>query len=546
VNWSQRPAFLACLLGLSLIAAAESHAAEPVFRPISARGEAAQTLIVFDSARAAYSLGSELEFLKLQLRRVATDLEAIPASNATSNRLSAADYLVVFCPQPDPAFSADWLAAVANLKKPVLWVGYGTELLGNVRSRAEEFERAFNVPTRFGSASYRGRQWFASGNWIPMLIASNSTAEVGIQVGGRRSIKPSQPLSWKVGESTCFSGVPAPGDLGFLFADLLLDFYGTANVSGARIFLRIDDYRAASNHREFRRWVDYLYSRGHSFFLSVTPSWRSEETNAVPNLDSAPEFVAGLRYAQKRGGRILLRGCVREPVGKGEFWNLDLDRPPAENQPSVIRERLITAVNVLLKHGLLPVAWQTPDDAASQTVYREVAQVFSTAVERPQLGDITHREKGVVSALTLDGVGRLIVPENLGYVSSEAADPFGTIRRHPELLTALRGTVAGCFIHAYQPFDKLTGVIEILEKSNRPFLDPADLDNSIHTPGHLLLTGRAQRTLKVTGDTITWKAFDRGGNLLMAEQESVAPGEYRFQRKGKGDYELFEFSEATQ
>jgi hypothetical protein len=543
VNWNQRPAFLACLLGLSLIAAAESHAAQPIFRPISARGEAAQTLIVFDSARAAYSLGSELEFLKLQLRRVTTELEAIPASNATSNRLSAADYLVVFCPQPDPAFSADWLAAVANLKKPVLWVGYGTELLGNAQSGKPE--RALNFPAQVAAVNYRGRQWPVSGaHWIPMVMASNSSAQVEMTVASPRS-EALLPLSWKSGEVTFFSGVPSPA-LGFLFADLLLDFYGTSNVSAARIHLRIDDYQAGSNHREFRRWVDYLYSRGHPFLLSVAPSWRTEEKGTVENLDSAPQFVAGLRYAQKRGGRILLRGCVREPGGRGEFWDLELDRPPAENQPVAIRERLITAVDLLFKHGLLPIGWQTPDDAASQAAYREIGRVFSTAVERPQLGDVTHFEKGLVSALTMDGHKRLIVPENLGYVPSEAADPFGAIKLQAEFLLVLRGTVGGCFIHAYQPLEKLTSLVETLEGLKTPFLDPVDLDNAVHIPGRLLLTGKAQRTVRATGDTITWKAFDRGGNLLRAEQESVVAGERQFRRKGDGDYELFEFSEATQ
>ena len=64
------------------------------------------------------------------------------------------------------------------------------------------------------------------------------------------------------------------------------------------------------------------------------------------------------------------------------------------------------ATTLLLRHGLFPIAWQTPQDAASRAVFTAVAQTFSTAVERPQLSDSTHLEKGLVSALTigLDGV----------------------------------------------------------------------------------------------------------------------------------------------
>jgi hypothetical protein len=543
VYLNHKSAFLIRFAGtIWLAATCQPAMAQPAARPLPGRGEAAQTLIVFDSRRAAYSLGSELEFLKLQLRRVATQLDAIPVAAATSNRLAAADYIVVFCPQPNPALSAEWLGAVESLKKPVLWVGYGTELLPTAQSGKPE--RALNVPAQLGVVNYRGRSWpVLGGHWIPMVVANNSTAQLGMIVVDPR-VEASLPLSWKTGGLAFFSGVPAPGTLGFLFSDLLLDFYGTTNVSASRIHVRIEDYQAASNHREFRRWVDYLYSRGRPFLLSVAPSWRTGEEGKVANLDSAPEFVAGLRYAQKRGGRILLRGCVRESGRGGEFWDLELDRPQ-QHQPSAIRERLITAVDLLLKHRLLPLAWQTPDDAASQSAYQEIGRVFSTAVERPQLGDVTHLEKGLVSALTLDGQDRLIVPENLGYVPGEAADRFSTIKLQAEFVGALRGTVSGCFIHAYQPLEKLTGLVETLEGLKMPFLDLLDVDNAVHIPGRLLLTGRAQRTVKVTGDTITWKAFDRGGNLLKAEQESVVAGERPFRRKGEGDYELFEFSEAT-
>jgi hypothetical protein len=155
-------------------------------------------------------------------------------------------------------------------------------------------------------------------------------------------------------------------------------------------------------------------------------------------------------------------------------------------------------------------------------------------------------EKGLVSALTADRSGRQIVPENLGYVSSSATNVFEEIKRRAEFLTSLRGTLAGGFIHAYQPFGKLTGLLDTLEALKTPFLDLAELDNWVYVPGHLLLTGNAQHKVKLAGGTVTWKAFDRGGKLVAAEQESAATaGERVFKRKGNGDYELFEFTEAT-
>ncbi len=537
---------LPALLLLLLLATIPLCAAPPLGRPASAQGTDAKTLVVFSHAGLAYSLGNELEFLKLQLQRVATRLEALPVSEATPDKLAGADYVVVFCPQADPVLPANFLPSLPATNKPVLWVGHGSEQLTNLPAFAGGFEPAANADGRLHRVTYLGREWLVPGaSWIPMLLTTNSAAQVisGLQEDG----SPIRlPICWRFGETTFFSAVPEPGWLSFLFADALLDFYGATNLPGARLFFRVEDYQAQSNHREFKHRVDYLFSRRHPFLLSVTPSWRNPRTGAVEDLDAAPEFVSGLRYAQQRGGRIVLHGCVRQEGRGGEFWNLALDRPLSPDPPAALRQQLAAATQLLLKHGLFPLAWQTPQDAASRATFAVLGRAFSTAVERPQLSDATQLEKGLASALTLDPLGRQIVPENLGYVSEALTNSWAEIRRRAEFLTQLRGTVSGCFIHAYQSFEKLSGLVETLEELKTPFLDLAELDNWIHVPGQLLLTGEAQQTVRLVNGTVTWKAFDRTGRLLAAEEESgVAAGQRTFRRKGKGDYELFDFSEAA-
>ena len=534
-----------CLV-LLLLANRALFAAPTLGRPSTAQGPEAKTLVVFSAPGLAYSLGSELEFLKLQLQRVATRLEALPVSEATASKVTEADYLVVFCPEPDPVLPASFLGCMPATNKPLLWVGYGSEQLTNLAPFAGQFEPALTADGVLNRVSYRGREWNVSGaSWIPMLLTTNSTAQVILGQAGERS-EVRLPVCWKMGEGTVFSAVPAPGWLSFLFADVLLDFQGATNIPETRLFFRIDDYQAQSNHREFRRWVDYLFSREHPFLLSVTPSWRNPQTGAMEDLDSAPEFVSGLRYAQQRGGRILLQGCVRPADGRGEFWDTLSDRPLWPDPSAATAEKLSAATKLLLKHGLFPLAWQTPQDAASSAAFTAIARTFSTAVERPQLSDTTHLEKGLASALTSDRHGRQIVPENLGYVSGEVTNSLGEIKWGAELIGQLRGAVSGCFIHAYQPFETLTRLVETLEELKTPFLDLAELDNWSHVPGHLLLSGSAQFKVRVENATVTWKAFDRSGKLVAAEQESQsATGERTFRRRGKGDYELFEFGEAA-
>ena len=101
---------------------------EAAMRPRPGKGSGSRTLIVHTAARSPYALGHELEFLKLQLRRVETKLEAVPAAEATSNNIASADYLVLFSPKPDAVLPAGLVELLVATNKPLLWVGFGSTL----------------------------------------------------------------------------------------------------------------------------------------------------------------------------------------------------------------------------------------------------------------------------------------------------------------------------------------------------------------------------------------------------------------------------------
>jgi hypothetical protein len=288
--------------------------------------------------------------------------------------------------------------------------------------------------------------------------------------------------------------------------------------------------------------ADYLYSRGVPFLVSVIPACRDAESGQVQELDSQPEFVAALRYAQQRGGRLVMQGYAHEP-GRGEFWDLEHDRPLAEDNASYTRERLHKGARQLIQENLFPLAWETPDYAASRTAYGEIARVFSIAVERVQLSDATCLEKETMLAPFSDSQGRLILPENLGYVLGGTSNVCDGIKSAAELLTKLRGPVMGCHIHAYQPLARLAELVDTLESFHIPFLDLAELDNAVQIPGFLLLAGGAERTLNLRNATVRWKTFDRAGKLLAEEREKVKTNGERIFKRRSGDYELVEFVE---
>jgi uncharacterized protein YdaL len=526
--------------------------AEPLVRPPTGKGAGAKTLILYSAIRTPYSLGDNLEALKLQLRRVATQLEALPISEAASNQLAAADYLVIFCPQPAPTLSTNVLELIAQSRQPVLWIGFGVEGLKPFSPFTNQFQispRPADQPA--AKIHYREQEWEVPFYpWIPVMLLSNSAATVLMTVSDAGTNQPAQRVAcWRTNNFTFFAGVPVGTAMNVLFADLLLDFFQVTDLPPTRLFLRIEDYSALSDHREFQRMADYLHAHKVPFVVAVIPVIRNSDSGDIEGLDTRPEFVAALRYAQQRGGRLLLHGYRHahgdEPGEGHEFWDTERDRPLAEDKPEYTRERIHKGVSEMLKHGLIPLAWETPHYAASRQAYIEIAKVFSTAVEQVQLSDTTHLDKGVTAALTLDAYGRLIVPENLGYVRLGAvSNACEAIRTMVQRLTKLRGSVGGCYIHAYQPLEKLMALVEMLEQFEIPFLDLADLDHTVVLPEKILLIGKATRRVTLRNATIHRQVFNRRGKLLVQEQEPAATnGERTFQRSGVGDYELLEFVE---
>jgi hypothetical protein len=254
--------------------------------------------------------------------------------------------------------------------------------------------------------------------------------------------------------------------------------------------------------------------------------------------------VLALRYAQQRGGRLILCGCLRQSGQTGEFWNTDLDRPLGSDVAAYTRECLEKACRQLVQHGLLPLAWETPHYAASSAASAEIAKFFSTAVERLQLSDTTRQALYAPPSLTLDQYGRLIVPENLGFVSSSAADPFDSLAQQAHSLLALRGAVAGCSFHAYLPLDGLVRLVDHLESIQPSFLDLLDLDHWVRGPGGLLLTGRAQVQTRLGYGPVRYRAFDRAGRLAGdTTARTLFSGDHVFERRGLGAVELFEAME---
>ena len=510
-----------------------------VSRPVPAKDSSTKTLLLYSATHSAYSLLDSLELLKLQLGRVATTLEPVPVWRFETQQLDAVDYIVVLCPEPHALINSNVIAALAKQNVPILWVGFGLEAGKQIAPFAGQF--AIGSPALTQSASsvrYRDKEFnVGSFYYIETRLPANAQTET-ILVAPSETNSIAAPVCWKAGQLTFFGAEPQLGALGLIFEDILLDFFSVKDLPSPSFIVRITGYVPESNHREFKRMADFLHSRSVPFAVSIA-GFPIQGTNG----DLGSNFLSSLLYAQQRGGRIVLQGGGEVRI---EYWDRSSDRPLAGWNAENARQQITSATETALKAGLLPIAWQTPQYAASSDVYSEVAKVFRTAFERVQISDATHRQIYAPGGLTMDRYQRLIVPENLGFVAL-GTNSLKEIQTHADLLTNLRATVMGCSIDAFQPLAKLMDLITLLESYHLPFVDLADLGNRVELPDAVLLTGDATAKVNVQDATLRWKTFNRAGNLLAEdEQRTKVSGQRELKRIGIGIFELVQWTSGEQ
>lgn len=530
----------AIICWLAMTAPAFVHGAPAPSRPAPAQGSGARTLVVYSQTHAAYSLLNSLELLKLQLGRFDSRFETLPLFQVTPEKLRLCDYLVVLALDAHESMPTNLIAAIASAEVPVLWVGLGIDPLAQIVAFREQFQ--IGAASQLHSARlirYHGKQWDVGAfNFREVHLPKKSAAQslISAPAQDQSDKEPLRPLCWKMQRFTIFAAEPQNGALGFVFEDLLFDFFGVKETRANSVLIRISGYHPESNHRDFKRTADYLHARSIPFAVSFRGL--TEKTSST---DDGAEFISALRYGQQRGGRMILLG-TEPPSGRPEFWDDRGDRPRMQITGGGLRHRITSAAEAAINVGLLPIAWETPQYAASSYTYQEIATVFGTAVERVQLSDATSRETYAPAGLARDQYGRLLLPDNLGFIGNTSNGLAG-VQINADLLAALRGSILGASFDSYLPFPRLVQLVDLLESYHFSFLDMAELGNRVELPDQILLTGDATASVSLQNATIRWKTFNRAGQLLAEdEQRTKASGRRDFKRIGIGTFELVQFS----
>ena len=235
---------------------------------------------------------------------------------------------------------------------------------------------------------------------------------------------------------------------------LLFELYGITPPERGQLLLRIDDYGCRSDHRQFRRTADLLFARGIPFVVGVLDC----------DLSGNEEFVRSLRYAENRGGRLVLQTSF-------QFWNSASDREVTVDAS----EQLQSICAAFAQHGLTLRGWKNAGPSPPRRLEKNLAQAFPLRIGAVRLSDATSADEVLARNIILDGQGTVIVPGAFAHVPLSSTNGFAEMKRVAGELLSSRGAAGSLVFHAYLPFSTFVAGMDELESWDIAFVDLAEL-----------------------------------------------------------------------
>ena len=436
-------------LGLALPAMVSLRAgdADVFARAVPSSGEAATTLVVYDTLAKPFSLVNEVSVITTLLGRFATRVETRQADALTVADIEKADYVVVAGIAEVPRLKEAVRQAIAKTARPTVYVGWASRLALPGRGptvRAQSVSGA--------RIQYAGGEWTA--NLDPFFAVGTVPADpLAVIV----SPAPRRYLAWRDGTTFAFASLPSLGAASLVSSDLLLDFYEVKETSPPALVYLVQDFHPGCDAGAFRRLVDYFAARGDRFAVSVR--LKPPQTAGLPMPEE--QFFDALKYAQSHGGRVVLR---------------------PETSASQVRS--------LVDAGLVPLACELPAGASRPArPFKGIS--FGTALGKVEAAGPKGTSQMVSASAVVAGEGNtLVIPLNVdpGLASTTQRGIAAEVKE----LARLRGTVAGVVIPAWYPFQKMRDAVDEARRSGLRGADLGAAPNWIKTD-QAIITGKNVR-----------------------------------------------------
>lgn len=304
-----------------------------------------------------------------------------------------------------------------------------------------------------------------------------------------KNVATSKPLAWQK-DNIYFCGVlDFDQSLTCTLGDLLHHFIPNNHSPSHTALLRVEDVSPLVDPKAVSAVIAAINQYRIPFAIGVIPVGIGSAENSQPvYLHEKPELVKVLKEAQDNGASIIMHGYTHQNVyspktGEGyEFWNARDDKP-MESDEEFTEERIEAGIAELVRSGLIPVAFEPPHYAMSETGYKTLSRYFNIFSGQIQISDksasITTTLPYVTESTYLNGM--MVIPENMGYYDGESFLVEDMIRKSEQIL-AVQDGFACFFYHGYLPPDKIGSIIENVQRQGYTFFDLRKLPIRVQSP----------------------------------------------------------------
>jgi|GEM_PF-6469766 len=118
-----------------------------------------------------------------------------------------------------------------------------------------------------------------------------------------------------------------------------------------KIYLLIDEVYPLIDIQDFVDKINFLHDQGIPFICSVMPVYENQ------NIDAMKRFCDALRYAQSKGGKIILHSSViKDPTVSGK----------------IVQDKMGLAQSIYINYGVYPLAIDIPDSFLYKEDYKNL------------------------------------------------------------------------------------------------------------------------------------------------------------------------------
>ncbi|MCB9488352.1 MAG: polysaccharide deacetylase family protein [Deltaproteobacteria bacterium] len=287
------------------------------------------------------------------------------------------------------------------------------------------------------------------------------------------------------------------------FCDVLHDFLEVKHVKEHPAFLRLEDIHAKRDPESLKRTADLLFTKKVPFAFTLTPVYVNPETDEISYLSDDEKFSETVRYLVSKGGVPILHGYTHQHSGETavdfEFWSREDGRSLFGDDRTAVASRLVRGLSEAHMAGIYPIAWTTPHYAAGQTDYDEMANFFTTVVERRMPVDLFGSDQFFPYVIKQDMHRQIIIPETLGYINPSAGrDPQALIDDAKRTLVVRDGW-ASFFFHTFLDLELLSETIDGIRAEGYEFVSLADFNNKVTTRDRVTVTGTSDVKISFNG-----------------------------------------------